>query len=101
MFFGVVSGVKIWPDEWYVFRAVLGSLVAVMRVAGGPGGKQPLKLEIFTPQFTPKRPVLSLFWPLLSCFGAFSGFLAPPEAYYEVLEHGVALRGRLDVVWVL
>ena len=45
--------------------------------------------------------VLSSFWPLLSCFGAFSGCLAPPEAYYEVLEHGVALRGRLDVVWVL
>ena len=39
VFFGVVSGVKIWPDECYVFRAVLGSLVAVMRVAGGPGGK--------------------------------------------------------------
>ena len=91
----------LWPDKSYVFRAVLGSLVEQMRVDGGPGGKQLLKPEIFTPQFTPKRPVLSLFWPLLSCFGAFSGFLAPPEAYYEVLEHGVALRGRLDVVWVL
>ena len=39
VFFGVVSGVKLWTDECYVFRAVLGSLVAVMRVAGGPGGK--------------------------------------------------------------
>ena len=95
------SAVGLWPDKSYVFRAVLGSLVEQMRVDGGPGGKQLLKLEIFTPQFTPKRPVLSLFWPLLSCFGAFSGCLAPPEAYGEVLEHMVALRGRLDVVWVL
>ena len=38
MFFGVVSGVKIWPDECYVFRAVLGSLVEQMRVGDGPGG---------------------------------------------------------------
>ena len=95
------SAVGLWPDKFYVLGAFLGSLVEQMRVDGGPGGKQLLKLEIFTPQFTPKRPVLSLFCPLLSCFGAFSGCLAPPEAYYEVLEHGVALRGRLDVVWVL
>jgi len=97
----VNSAVGVWPDKTYDVRAVLGSLVEIMRVAGGPGGRKPLKLDIFTPQFTPKRPVLSSFWPLLSCFGAFSGCLAPPEAYYEMLEHGVALRGRLDVVWAL
>ncbi len=98
---GVKSGVGFWPDKPYVFRAVLGCLVEQMKVCVGPGGWKPLEPEIFTPQFTPKWPVLGLFWPLLGCFGAFSGCLAPPDAYYEVLEHGAALRGRLDIVWAL
>ena len=91
----------VWPDEYYVFRAVLGSLVVQMRVADGPGGRKPLKREIIHTSIHAQRPVLSSFWPLLSCFGAFSGCLAPSEAHCEVLEHGVALRGRLDVVWAL
>ena len=50
---GVISGVAKQTDMSYVFRAVLGSLVVQMKMYGGPGGKQPVKTEIFTPQFTP------------------------------------------------
>ena len=57
MFFGVVSGVKIWTDEYYVFRAVLGGLVVQMRVDDGPVGWNPFFLEIFTPQFTAILPI--------------------------------------------
>ena len=48
------SGVAVWTGEYYVFRAVLGSLVVQMRVEDGPGGWNPFFLELFIPQFTPK-----------------------------------------------
>ena len=77
------SAVGLWPDKSYVFRAILGSLVAKMGVDGGPGGRKPLKHEIFTPQFTPKRPVLielvlasfELFWSFFRLSGPARGIL--------------------------
>ena len=51
---GVNSAAGVWPDKSYVLRAFWGSLVVQMRVDDGPGGRKPLKHEIFTPQFTPK-----------------------------------------------
>ena len=48
--FGVVS---VWTNKKYVFRAVLGGLVAQMRMGDAPGGWKPGKTELFTPKFTP------------------------------------------------
>ena len=43
---------KKWPEKTYDFRAVSGSLVALMKVTEGPGQKYPGNPELFTPIFT-------------------------------------------------
>ena len=44
---------KIWPNIFNVFRAVLGGLVVQMRMGDAPRGWKPGKTAIFTPKFTP------------------------------------------------
>ena len=88
------SAVAVWPHKTYVFRAVLGSLVAHLVVANGPGQKCPLFLLLLTAQVHTNRPYIVGLKRVWALEGAVSGLLAPVKASKEVPEHRASLGGH-------
>ena len=85
------TAARKWPEKTYGFRAVSGSLVALMKVTEGPGQKHPGNSELFTPTFTPHGLHMSGFGASGHVLGAVLGLLTPVKAGKEVPEHREAL----------
>ena len=85
------TAARKWPEKTYGFRAVSGSLVALMKVTEGPGQKHPGNSELFTPTFTPHGLHMRGFGASGHVLGAVLGLLTPVKAGKEVPEHREAL----------